>query len=820
MRVFYMLRGIPASGKSTFIKKHKLEDYTISSDEVRKLFNSPGYEVENTELLNDNQPSKVWRGLSQENNKIVWQTINEMLESRFKAGNTTILDATNINLKELNRNYRLAKNYNYRVYVVDFMNGLSLEEAEERNRKRAEETGFLVPDSVIKRMFETYQNIKLPNKFDVVSPNEMLETLNWRTIDLTSSDYKHVKVIGDIHSSGEALEEALSDFNDETLYIFVGDYFDRGKNPVKTMEVLDRVLDKTNTIFLEGNHENHIRKYLYGEKGKSRFFTQTLPVLLEHDENVTKHFLIHLIHRLQPVIVLTTGKQNFIITHAGLSSEQVKIFNHGKRAVLLNNDFFIRGVGKYEFDVDAEYEQVISGMDDEFGAIQIHGHRNAFLHSATEFKRIYNLEQKVEFGNELAVIDINLNNNGTKAEISYNPIKAVENIDEHSSSWDKFSEHINQYDYQHSKWLKSKPVNGHDDIMMYHFTEKAFKQGAWDLSTLSARGLYIDKTNHVVARGFNKFFNLNEREETSKDNVINEMANAKRVILSEKLDGFLGIVSYSPETGLFITSKQNGESYSNLAKVILEETLKRNDNTLDDLEEWLKADYDDGKHYSLLFEMISEQYDPHLVAYDEDKAVLLEVQPNTIHDDSLTAKQMTFHDCENKVAETAHHFGFETPFKSDISGLNVAGAKGLLDEIRTEPAMVFKYEGNVITAVRPDDSLFRVKVKTPYFKTMKLLRKWLEPLAVEIRDAKDDDEREVALLNCLHRANGLIYDNSKSELAQSTLAVNILLKVLYAVDNFSDKEHSGFDKFAWSSDKYVGSKLDVMRTLNNFGFNW
>ena len=38
MRELYLTMGSPASGKSTFIQEHNLEDYTIVADKVRTLF--------------------------------------------------------------------------------------------------------------------------------------------------------------------------------------------------------------------------------------------------------------------------------------------------------------------------------------------------------------------------------------------------------------------------------------------------------------------------------------------------------------------------------------------------------------------------------------------------------------------------------------------------------------------------------------------------------------------------------------------------------------------------------------------------------------
>lgn len=41
MRILLLIRGVPGSGKSTFIKEQGLEPYTLSADALRLLYASP-----------------------------------------------------------------------------------------------------------------------------------------------------------------------------------------------------------------------------------------------------------------------------------------------------------------------------------------------------------------------------------------------------------------------------------------------------------------------------------------------------------------------------------------------------------------------------------------------------------------------------------------------------------------------------------------------------------------------------------------------------------------------------------------------------------
>ena len=46
MNVLTLLRGCPGVGKSTFVKEHGLEDYTISTDALRLLLRNPQFALD------------------------------------------------------------------------------------------------------------------------------------------------------------------------------------------------------------------------------------------------------------------------------------------------------------------------------------------------------------------------------------------------------------------------------------------------------------------------------------------------------------------------------------------------------------------------------------------------------------------------------------------------------------------------------------------------------------------------------------------------------------------------------------------------------
>ena len=89
MRKLVIMRGLPGCGKSTFIKEHNLEAYTVSSDNIRLLVASTNMNIDGT------------IGISQKEDKWVWEKIYEILEIRFQKGLFTVFAATNFRASDL-----------------------------------------------------------------------------------------------------------------------------------------------------------------------------------------------------------------------------------------------------------------------------------------------------------------------------------------------------------------------------------------------------------------------------------------------------------------------------------------------------------------------------------------------------------------------------------------------------------------------------------------------------------------------------------------------------------------------------------------------
>ena len=70
-------------------------------------------------------------------------------------------------------------------------------------------------------------------------------------------------------------------------------------------------------------------------------------------------------------------------------------------------------------------------------------------------------------------------------------------------------------------YVRVIPVRGETDVYACNFTAEAFREHRWTDRTINARGLFVGGNGQVVQRGFEKFFAVDETEETSFAQVVN-----------------------------------------------------------------------------------------------------------------------------------------------------------------------------------------------------------------------------------------------------------------------------------------------------------
>ncbi len=672
MRILLLLRGSVGCGKSTWIEKNGLKLYTLSADDIRLLCQSPVMQVDGTE------------GISQANDNVAWKTLFGLLEVRMQKGEFTVIDATNSKTSEMNRYKEMCITYRYRIYCVDFTD-IPIEEVKKRNANR--EVYKRVPEEVVDKMYSRFATQKIPSGIKVIKPDE-LDTIWLKRIDLSA--YKRIHHIGDIHGCNTVLQKYFSDndgMKDDEYYIFTGDYIDRGIENADVVKFLISIKDKKNVLMLEGNHERWLWLYANDCTGKSKEFELITKPSLE-EAKISKKDIRQLYRKFGQCAYYKYGDNVYLVTHAGLSTVPGNLS-------FVAADQMIRGVGGYH-DFEKIAETFIKTTPDNF--YQLHGHRNTKQVPVKVNERVFNLEGNVEFGGCLRCVQVDRDGIHI-CEIKNDVFKTPEMQKEQSVVSSSTADVI--IALRASRYIQEKKFG---NISSFNFTPKAFSKGVWDEQTIKARGLYIDTVKgKVVARAYEKFFNINERKETKFDVLQHKLQFPVAVYVKE--NGFLGIVSYNEyEDDLFIASKSTiaGE-FAGWLKDMLYAGVSA-DNIMK-MKEYIKE-----HNVTFVFECVDMENDPHIIEYAESKLFLLDIVYN----------QMDFAKYEyEEMCHVADQFGLVHKEKA----FEIATQQEFFDwyfEVLEED---YEYNENKIEGFVIEDSAgYMVKLKLAFYQFWKHMR--------------------------------------------------------------------------------------------------
>lgn len=157
-----------------------------------------------------------------------------------------------------------------------------------------------------------------------------------------------------------------------------------------------------------------------------------------------------------------------------------------------------------------------------------------------------------------------------------------------------------------------------NSISSFNFTNKAFWDAHWDNETIKARGLFIDTKSHkIVARGYEKFFTLEEHKRMGLDYDIQYP-----LAISRKENGYLGLFSVLENGEPFFASKSTNKGW-------FAEEFERILRTKLGAELDILCDIVAKNDVTLVFEVISME-DKHIIGYNQDTIVLLDAIQNSI----------------------------------------------------------------------------------------------------------------------------------------------------------------------------------------------
>lgn len=322
MRSLIVLKGLVKAEKLRWVKNNKLENYFLDIDVIRKLYCMPELIAPGREIL-----EKSYTGT-------VYQRFMEALCSRLGKGCLVVIDPEQEagSVIEL-----LAHIFGYTVFYVqqdipkDYIDN---------------QAKYRVPYYPIKRKSELQREISVFNsqsikgKLRIKTYNDVLNYWNKKVKKdkqiVFIKDTSRTLHVGDIHSN-VGLFDGLPDFSQYSKVIFHGDYVD---GPIEngSRDMIDYIC-KTKSkriLWLEGNHEIRIRRYLGyillgsgngGRKDLRNYLYSTLPDdFLEYTapefSDLTpedaKIYLDILNNRLKMFGILVAPSFKMICTHSGI----------------------------------------------------------------------------------------------------------------------------------------------------------------------------------------------------------------------------------------------------------------------------------------------------------------------------------------------------------------------------------------------------------------------------------------------------------------------------------------------------------------------
>ena len=671
MRVLLLLRGAPGCGKSTFIDNNGLRPFALSADEIRLQCQSSQQNIYGSEEVSMN------------NEKDTWSILFKLLEIRMKHGEFTVIDATNSKTSEMNKYKEMADTYRYRMYCIDFTD-LPIEECKRRNAGRIPLKQ--VPEDCIDKMYSRFRTQKIPSGIKVLKP-EQLDEIWMKKFNM--SNYEKIIHIGDVHGCHTALMEYFKNgFNDNYFYIFVGDIIDRGIENVETVKFFIDAVKRKNVLVLEGNHERWLWIYAHDGIGQSKEFELLTKKQLEQSD-IDKKEIRAFYRKLGQLAWYQYGNKEVVVTHGGIATLP-------ENFTKLSTHQIIHGVGNYnDFETIAETWMKTTSEN----IYQIHGHRNTKNCKTQIRERVFNLEGKVEFGENLRIVE--LDKEGFHVvEIKNTVFKPPVQVEQEKQLVTSDIADV-VLNLRSNRFIQEKQFG---NISSFNFTREAFYDSVWNKQTIVARGLYINtNTMKVVARGFPKFFNINERPETKFDMLQHKLQFPITCYVKE--NGFLGLVSYNEETDdLFVTTKSNpdGDYAIWLKEMVYNKISAEN---IEKLKTICKE-----QNVTFVFECVDMMHDPHIIEYPESELFLLSIIRNEIN--------FTQYDYEDVV-----NIGNDLGIKVKEKASEIANWSDFYDWYNDVLENDYEYNGRIIEGFVIEDSAgFMTKLKLTYYHFWKFMR--------------------------------------------------------------------------------------------------
>lgn len=724
-----LIRGPQGAGKTTLVRRAGLDGHNLSLDKIRNVVAG--------DVLSPNGNMTP----SHEHGPLVWKIFSDSIDRRISAGEVVAIDGTMANGAEL---YDIWKRFDLAGYKGLLIDLYGFDDDLRRARNLGRDERERVPERSVDSMKSMAARAPIP---PIMSENENLRMMRATNPDEWNqalaaipgfladprcrrdlSAYEEVVHIGDLQGTFSPILDERSPLKNgidpKKFYIFLGDLFDRGKENDKVADWFIRnALNRPNVALIAGNHEDYVE--LQARAGgadidlpNSEWRRLSWPQIRE--AGIGWRDMRKIANFAQDYLAYEWRGREVLCSHAGFGRWPDNLD-------LISAHQMRRGNGHYQADVDADWSKAEAGT----GRYQIHGHRNEKMRPTLASDLSFNLEGQVEFGGHMRFVqldesgfrateirpilyrsmveDMELNKEVGRMSASRFPPQLPWSTPD-SKAGRLSDETIDRL--RNHKMVLIKEMGNPDGLLSVNFTRQAFYDKAWDEYTTIARGLFIDGAdNSIVARSYPKFFNHNERTETSAEALA---ANLKFPVTAyEKLNGFLCITGYSPRHDeLIVASKSRTDGdFADMARTVLSDTLGEAA-----LERIMRLNRDQA--CSLVFEIEEPVRDPHIIKLEAPRAVLLGCIRRSEHFEQASYKEL------EKIAA---YVGCEV--KKVMAVLPNERALASFNH-RVEHDPKWRFEGrHVEGAVLEDQDGFNYKLKGHFYRNWKYMRSAVNVIA-------------------------------------------------------------------------------------------
>lgn len=396
MRTFFIVRGAPGIGKSTFLSLYQARGQVVSLDGIRDVFAMPVPDW-------DGVPGRSVRGGTEET---ISRVLESAMRSRFEQGGDVFFDATNPELQQFKHLADLSRAYGYQVAVIDMQGNATDDMILAQNAKRAGTVSYVPEEDVLRISARVREGTRECQRY---AGRDMWVSAQWEerdcglhlanldamrdfvrsTIDghytrtITMKPGENVVVIGSAYGDAHTLSKALMDAWDATkgaiavTWVFLGDTLTPSPHIAQAWKILKYFETQAKqhghtVIFLEGIDETILRETLTRAANPRAFPDVQQSIRAITHTGTQKRDLLHHLNSLTCALTIRAPRSTCYVTTGGTANQDRTLTALECTNGASDRTSTYRRKTNYE-----DYAQPLNDAAARADITIIHGHRNA-----------------------------------------------------------------------------------------------------------------------------------------------------------------------------------------------------------------------------------------------------------------------------------------------------------------------------------------------------------------------------------------------------------------------------------------------------------